>query len=106
MRHRESASALSSPAFTVGEISTYIYFPFEFCISLVSHYIRESTQNYFNFQFFIMYVMGLHSVFFFRHFENIIICLFIFNLIKKWAEGTSLVAQWLGIHLPVQGTWV
>ena len=21
-------------------------------------------------------------------------------------HGTSLVAQWLGIHLPIQGTWV
>lgn len=73
MRHCESASVLSSPASTVGEISIYVYFPSEFCMSLVSHYIRESTQNYFNFHFFIMYVMGLHSVFFFRHFENIII---------------------------------
>ena len=28
------------------------------------------------------------------------------NPIKKWAEGTSLVAQWLRIHLPMQGTRV
>ena len=27
------------------------------------------------------------------------------NLIRKRAEGTSLVAQWLRIHLPMQGTW-
>ena len=28
------------------------------------------------------------------------------NPIKKWVEGTSLVAQWLRICLPIQGTWV
>ena len=29
------------------------------------------------------------------------------NSIKKWAEEwASLVAQWLRIHLPMQGTWV
>ena len=28
------------------------------------------------------------------------------NLIKKWAAGASLVAQWLGVCLPVQGTRV
>ena len=26
--------------------------------------------------------------------------------VKKWAEGASLVAQWLRIHLPMQETWV
>ena len=26
--------------------------------------------------------------------------------IKNYTHGTSLVAQWLRIHLPVQGTWV
>ena len=29
-----------------------------------------------------------------------------FLLIKKYKIGTSLVAQWLGIRLPMQGTWV
>ena len=28
------------------------------------------------------------------------------NPIKKWAEGTSLVAQWFGVCLPMQGTRV
>ena len=28
------------------------------------------------------------------------------NPIKKWAEGTSLVVQWLRILLPIQGTLV
>ena len=27
-------------------------------------------------------------------------------IIKKNQLGTSLVAQWLRIHLPIQGTWV
>ena len=27
-------------------------------------------------------------------------------IIKKSTNGTSLVAQWLRIHLPMQGTWV
>ena len=27
------------------------------------------------------------------------------NSVKKWARA-SLVAQWLRIHLPIQGTWV
>ena len=26
--------------------------------------------------------------------------------IKKTKSGTSLVAQWLRIHLPMKGTWV
>ena len=31
----------------------------------------------------------------------------VFSLLKKyWPLGTSLVTQWLGIHLPTQGTWV
>ena len=25
---------------------------------------------------------------------------------QKWAIGTSLMIQWLRIHLPMQGTWV
>ena len=25
---------------------------------------------------------------------------------KNWVDGASLVAQWLGIRLPMQGTWV
>ena len=25
---------------------------------------------------------------------------------QKWRHGTSLVLQWLGICLPMQGTWV
>ena len=29
-----------------------------------------------------------------------------FQRIKPHSPGTSLVAQWLRIHLPVQGTWV
>ena len=28
------------------------------------------------------------------------------NSIKKWAEGASLVAQWLRVCLPMQGTRV
>ena len=29
-----------------------------------------------------------------------------FIQIKNFKRGTSLVAQWLRIHLPMQGTWV
>ena len=29
-----------------------------------------------------------------------------FNCLKKIVGGTSLVAQWLRIRLPIQGTWV
>ena len=28
------------------------------------------------------------------------------NLVKNLNRGASLVAQWLRIHLPMQGTWV
>ena len=30
----------------------------------------------------------------------------LFYSFKTYTRGTSLVAQWLGIHLPTQGTWV
>ena len=35
----------------------------------------------------------------------IIFVTFCLNL-KKKSHGTSLVAQWLRIHLPMQGAWV
>ena len=28
------------------------------------------------------------------------------GLLKRWWQGTSLVVQWLRIHLPMQGMWV
>ena len=30
----------------------------------------------------------------------------IWSLLKIWLVGASLVAQWLRIHLPMQGTWI
>jgi len=29
-----------------------------------------------------------------------------FTVSKRYRVWTSLVVQWLGIHLPIQGTWV
>ena len=38
---------------------------------------------------------------------NLINCNFhLLNSIKITSQGASLVAQWLGVRLPMQGTWV